>query len=358
MATATCYSAVGGGFVFPSPDEDDGLSFRTPHVESFVLRFVQEAPAAAELARAPGWHGVVRHVQTNQEEPFTQLTDAIAFIARYVSVGDFNFKGAAVPKVKANGIELHYEVHGSGEPLVLIGGLGADTFLWFRQIPELCKYFQVIAFDNRGAGESDKPEEPYTIPMFAADTAGLLTALGIRPAHVVGASLGGLIAQEFALTYPAMVNRLVLVSTTFGGPHQIPTPKETLTAMLNRTGDPETDIRNNFKLFTSQEWQRAHPEIVDQYVQWRVAHPQPPAAYQRQALAVAPFNAEERVSKIAAPTLVAHGADDRVVPVENARLLAGKIPHSQLMIFPGGGHAFTIEMSDEFNAAVVKFLQG
>ncbi len=260
-------------------------------------------------------------------------------------------------KIQANGITIHYEIHGTGEPLVLIGGLGADTFLWFCQTPELAKHFQVIVFDNRGAGETDKPEGSYTIKLFAEDVAGLLKALGIARAHIVGASLGGLIAQEFALSYPEMVNKLVLVSTSFGGPNALPTPQATIAEMMNRTGNPETDIRSNFKLFTSSEWQQAHPEIVDEYVQWRVAHPQPVAAYQRQAMAVPAFNAEERVQQISAPTLVAHGECDRVVPVENGRMLAAKIPQARLMIFANGGHAFTIEMADQFNAALEQFLK-
>ncbi len=263
-----------------------------------------------------------------------------------------------MPKIKANGIELYYEIHGNGEPLVLIGGLGADIFLWFRQTPELCKHFKVIVFDNRGAGESDKPEVPYTMPMFAADTAGLLQALGISRAHVMGASLGGFIAQEFVLTYPEMVNRLVLAATSFGGPHSVPTPKETFAAMLNRTGNPETDIRNSFKLFTTAEWQEAHPEIVNEYVQWRVAHPQPVPAYQRQAAATMGFDFEGRVSQITAPTLIMHAENDRVVPVENARLLAGKIPNSKLVIFPKVGHAFNIELADEYNRTAIEFLKG
>jgi pimeloyl-ACP methyl ester carboxylesterase len=263
-----------------------------------------------------------------------------------------------MPKIKANGIELYYETHGSGEPVVLIGGLGADIFLWFRQTPEVSKYFKVIVFDNRGAGESDKPEMSYTISMFAADTAGLLEALGIPRAHVIGASLGGFIAQEFALAYPGMLDRLVLASTSFGGPHSAPTPPETLAAMLNRTGNPETDIRNSFKLFTSEAWQQAHPELVDEYVTWRVAHPQPGAAYMRQAAASLGFNAEGRVPQISAPTLIAHAENDRVVPVENAHLLAKAIPNAKLVIFPNAGHAFTIELAQEFNQMVVEFLKG
>ena len=174
---------------------------------------------------------------------------------------------------------------------------------------------------------------------------------------MLGASLGGLIAQEFALTYPTLLNRLILVSTTFGGPNSLPTPKETLVAMMNRTGDPETDIRTGFKLFTHDEWCAAHPDLVQQYVQWRVAHPQPVPSYQRQAMAVPAYSAEDRVAQITAPTLIAHGEDDRVVPVENARRLAAKLPQAQLMIFKGGGHAFTIEQAELFNAAVVHFLK-
>lgn len=261
-----------------------------------------------------------------------------------------------MPKAKIDGLELHYELHGAGKPVLLIGGLGTDTFLWFRQVPELSKHFQVIAFDNRGAGESDKPQGPYTIPMFAGDVAGLIRTLGLERAHVVGASLGGMIAQEFALSYPGLVDRLVLVSTAFGGPNSIPMPAETAAAVMKRTGDPETDIRTGFQLFTGDAWRKAHPEIVDEYVAWRVAHPQPPLPYQWQAMAAMGFNAEDRVSQITAPTLIAHGEDDRVVPVENARRLAAKIPSSRLEIFPGGGHAFTIEQAEAFNRCVTDFL--
>ncbi len=262
-----------------------------------------------------------------------------------------------MPKIASNGIQLNYQVQGEGEPLVLINGLGADMFLWFRQIPELCKYFKVIAFDNRGSGESDKPDEAYTMPMFAADTAGLLKGLGIPRAHILGASLGGVIAQEFVLSYPEMVDRLILASTSFGGPHSIPTPPETTAAMMNRTGNPETDIRNNFKLFTSEEWQQRRADLVNQYVEWRVAHPQPVAAYMHQAKAVPAFNAEDRVAQIKAPTLIIHGELDRVVPVENGRLLASRIPNSKMVILPQGPHAINIECEDEFNREVINFLK-
>jgi len=266
-----------------------------------------------------------------------------------------------MPKIQANGINIHYEIHGTGEPVVLIGGLGADTFLWFRQTPELSKQFQVIVFDNRGAGESDKPEEPYTVKMFADDTAGLLKALGIARAHIIGASLGGLIAQEFALTYPQMVNRLVLASTGFGGPHMVkPSFFDLIPMMLTmrRSGDPAEDIRRSFTLFTSQAWCAQHGDLVKQYVDWRVAHPQPPDAYKRQNAAVKTFDAEDRIGQIKAPVLIIHGEKDRVVPVKNAHLLKSKLPQAALVIIPEAGHAAPIQCAEQFNATVTQFLKG
>ncbi len=265
-----------------------------------------------------------------------------------------------MPKIKSNGIELYYETHGSGEPLVFIGGLGADTFLWFRQTPELSKQFQVTVFDTRGSGESDKPVEPYTIRMFADDTAGLLTALNITQANVVGASLGGLIAQEFALTYPQMVRRLILASTGFGGPHMVqPSLFDVLPMLLTmrRSGDPAKDIQRSFELFTSKAWCAQHTDLVKQYVDWRVAHPQPPDAYSRQKAAVKTFNGEDRIAQIQVPVLIVHGAQDRVVPVKNAHLLKSKLPQAELIIFPDAGHAAPIQCADDFNAAVARFLK-
>jgi pimeloyl-ACP methyl ester carboxylesterase len=266
-----------------------------------------------------------------------------------------------MPKIQANGINIHYEIHGTGEPVLLIGGLGADTFLWFRQTPELSKHFQVIVFDNRGAGESDKPEEPYTIKMFADDTAGLLKALDISRPHIVGASLGGLIAQEFALTYSQMVSRLVLASTGFGGPHMVKPSLFALIPMLltmRRSGDPALDIRRSFELFTSRAWCAQHDDLVTQYVDWRVAHPQPPEAYKRQNAAVKTFDGEDRIGQIKAPVLIIHGANDRVVPVKNAHLLKSKLPQAQLVIIPEAGHAAPIQCAEQFNAAVTQFLKG
>ncbi len=266
-----------------------------------------------------------------------------------------------MPKIQTNGINTYYEIHGTGEPVVFIGGLGADTFLWFRQVPELSKQFQVIVFDTRGAGQSDKPEEPYTIKMFADDTAGLMNALKIEKAGIVGASLGGLIAQQFAITYPQMVSHLILVDTGFGGPHMAkPSILDVIPALftMRRSGDPAKDITNMFALFTSKTWCQQHPDLLKQYVDWRVAHPQPPEAYNRQKAAVNTFNGEDLISQIKAPVLIVHGGKDKVVPVKNAHLLKAKLPQAQLVIFPEAGHAAPIQYAEEFNTTLAKFLKG
>ena len=148
-----------------------------------------------------------------------------------------------MPKVKVNGIDIYYEEHGSGEPVVMIGGLGADTTLWSKQVPAFSERFRVVVFDNRGSGQSDKPDKPYSIPMFAADTVGLMQALGIERAHVVGASLGGLVAQELVLTHPEMVDRLVLVCTTSNGPRSVRPSLWSLIPILSSCAVPATPRR-------------------------------------------------------------------------------------------------------------------
>ncbi len=266
-----------------------------------------------------------------------------------------------MPKVLTNGINTYYEIHGTGEPVVLIGGQGADTFLWFRQVPELSKSFQVIVFDTRGSGESDKPDEPYTIKMFADDTAGLMNALNIEKACIVGVSLGGLTAQQFALAYPQMVTHLVLSDTGFGGPHMVKPSIFTIIPALfamRRSGDPGKDIQHMFELFTSKAWCQQHPDLVKQYLEWRVAHPQPAEAYNRQKAAVNTFNGEDLISQIKVPVLIVHGEKDRVVPVKNAYLLKEKLPQARLVILPGAGHAAAIQFAEQFNAEVTKFLKG
>ena len=264
-----------------------------------------------------------------------------------------------MPRVEVNGIAVYYEEHGSGPPLVMIGGLGADTYLWSKQVPAFSALFRVVVFDNRGSGESDKPDEPYSIPMFVADTVGLMRALGIERAHVVGASLGGLIAQELVLTHPEMVDRLVLVCTTSNGPRSVRPSLWALIPMLfrlRRTGEPAADTRRAFSIFAHPQWLNDNPDEVEEYVAWRVAHPQSPYAFKRQRGAIKGFDREDRLGTITAPTLIVHGDSDRVSPAANARILGELIPDAEVVILEDSGHACSFDQRDRFNQAVLGFL--
>ena len=138
-----------------------------------------------------------------------------------------------MPTVKVGDISIYYEIHGEGEALVLIMGYGGSSLGWFRQIPVFSRGFKVVAFDNRGTGRSDKPDIPYTMKMMAGDVAGLLEAIGIDAAHIYGVSMGGRIAQEFALRYPEKVVSLILGCTSCGGTHTIMPDDEVMTVFFD-----------------------------------------------------------------------------------------------------------------------------
>ena len=262
-----------------------------------------------------------------------------------------------MPHARVNGVSLFYEVSGAGPPVLLVSGLGADHRFWYKQVPVLARRFQTITFDNRGAGGSDTPDEPYTLRMMADDLLGLLDRLELATAHLVGASLGGFIAQEFALAHPRRVAKLVLCCTSFGGPRSEPIPADALRVLLTRTGDAERDLRAFLPMQFATDFMQTHSGELEAYVAWRVAHPQPPHAYQRQLMAGAAHNTEDRLSALRLPVLILHGAQDRVVPVRNGELLAKAILGAQLRIVPEGGHLFLWERADDANREIIEFLE-
>jgi pimeloyl-ACP methyl ester carboxylesterase len=261
---------------------------------------------------------------------------------------------------EADGAALYFELHGSGSgtPLVLVEGLGAATWLWERQLPALAEAVPVVVYDNRGVGRSDAPPGPYTIGQLADDLAVVLDTLGIDRAHVLGASMGGFVAQEFALRYPERVDRLVLVSTSAGGATHVPMAPEVLQQMMAppATDDPRALVRSRLPLAFTEAF-LADSATVAHLVDQRLERPQPPHAYQAQLVAGATFDAADRVSQITAPTLVAAASDDLVVPVENAHRLADALPNAELKVYPGLGHQFFVEAPDAFNRDVLAFLR-
>jgi pimeloyl-ACP methyl ester carboxylesterase len=256
-----------------------------------------------------------------------------------------------MPRVVANGINLHYEVEGQGDPLLLIAGLGASCELWHSQVPLLAREFQVIALDNRGAGRSDKPQEPYSIALFADDTAAFMDALGLASAFVYGESMGGLIAQEIAVRHPRRVRALVLGCTTFGGPNSVPVKPDDI-AGLSSAGSLDGGLR----VFFSPQFVESSRDEAARRAESYASHRPPSDAFGRQFAACVTFDFYDRLREIQVPTLVINGEADQLIPSENSRIMADRIPDAELVLFPNAGHLYFDELPQESAKAVTEFL--
>ncbi len=245
-------------------------------------------------------------------------------------------------------MNLAWERRGEGAPLLLIHGLGYARWGWEPVVEPLSRSFDVILFDNRGIGESDAPPGPYTAAELAADALQVLEEAGVERAHVLGTSLGGMVAQELALLAPERVERLVLVSTTPGGPESFPMPEQTVKLMTSGA-----TLREFVENALTPD---ADGELVERILRHRERTAQPLDAWSAQAAAGASFDALDRIAAIAAPTLVLHGTEDAVVDSRNTALLALRIPDARVELFPGGGHLFFWEQPDRFARVVTEFL--
>jgi pimeloyl-ACP methyl ester carboxylesterase len=266
--------------------------------------------------------------------------------------------------VTINGIDLYYEEHGdaNAEPVLLIMGLSMNAAAWAPQISALAEHYHVIAFDNRGAGRTTQPEGPYTIPQMAGDAVALLDHLGIASAHIIGASMGGMIAQELAIRYPRHVRSLVLACTTPGGPHSAgydemlrtseDTMKvETLAALLT----PERLKEGMEQLFTPAFIAHPGPGLI-QMGGAAMLYPQTLAGMKGQLAAIRAHDTYDRLPMISAPTLVIAGDADTLVDAKNSPLLASRIPNARLRMLPDQRHGFTAEKPEESNRAILDFL--
>ena len=262
-----------------------------------------------------------------------------------------------MPRQRVGDIEIYYEIHGQGpQTLVLIRGLGSNLTAWYEQVPEFAKHFRVVVFDNRGAGRTDKPDAPYTIAQMAQDTAGLLDALKIDRIALLGISMGGMIAQEFALAHQQRLSCLVLGCTHFGGKEAVGAAPPVIEALVAaEKANPEQrklQIRSSF----TEDAIANHREVIDKHEKVRMQYLIPPFAYQRQLQAVLGFDASARLATLHVPTLVLTGTDDILVPPENSKLIAQRIPNAVLKELPGA-HLFFSEHPGPFNEAVIKFVQ-
>lgn len=231
-----------------------------------------------------------------------------------------------MPVVQVNDIQIYYEIHGEGEPLILIGGLANDSTDYTERskiVSELAQHYKVIAFDNRGVGRTDKPDIPYSIAMMAADTAGLMRAIGMQQAHITGVSMGGRIALELALEHPEMIKKLILVSTAAR---------------------------------TISTWQRRLLfAIAPRIPILKGKYPQPYYAFKRQSEASSSYNCTNRLSELHAPTLILHGKKDKTTPYLLAEETHSLIPGSTMITF-NGGHLFLFFQQQAFVDAILDFL--
>ena len=265
-----------------------------------------------------------------------------------------------MPFTRVQDIRIYHEVRGDGEPLLMIAGYADHAGHWFRQMPALSRRYRAITFDNRGAGRSDKPDVPYTMQMLADDAAGLLHTLGIDAAHIYGVSMGGMIAQEFALSHPEMTASLVLGCTSCGGAHLVMPDAEVLRVLMDEDRmtslTPAEAAREMFTYTCSEQFNRANPGVVEQYVATTAAHPAPLHGLKRQIEAIMTHDTHDRLPHLAAPTLVIAGTGDRLMPPANAELLASRMPDAELILLEGVGHGFWYEAVDEANEAIRGFI--
>jgi pimeloyl-ACP methyl ester carboxylesterase len=251
-------------------------------------------------------------------------------------------------------VRIGWESRGDGTPLLLIHGLGYARWGWEPVVDRLAERFRVLLFDNRGIGESDVPPGPYTAAAMAEDAVQVLDEAGVDRAHVVGTSLGGMVAQELALAHPERVDRLVLACTTPGGAGAFPLPQRTLALIAEAPSlAPEVALRRFVENALADD---ASEELVGRIYAHRLASPPDPAGWQAQAAAGAGFDALDRIGGIAASTLILHGTDDGVVDSRNAALLAERIPDARVRLFESRGHLFFWEDPDGFVEAVEEFL--
>ena len=264
-----------------------------------------------------------------------------------------------MPTASSGGTTIAYEVDGpdDGEVVVFVEGLGYGRWMWRWQRRALDDEYRLLLPDNRGTGDSDAPPGPYTIPELAADLEAVLADAGVDEAHVVGASMGGMIAQTYALEYDRAAT-VSLLCTSPGGPDAEPVPEETqqrLVAAPDDADERET-IRYRMEPAVSDGFFAENPDLVERIVDWRVESDADEPSRAAQAAAVEAFDESDRIGDLGVPAHVLHGTDDRVVPVENGELLAERLPDASLALCEGGSHLFFVEESAWVNDRLREFL--
>jgi 3-oxoadipate enol-lactonase len=257
--------------------------------------------------------------------------------------------------VENQGARIYWDEQGQGEPVLLIMGLAYPSQMWYRTRPLLASRYRTVALDNRGIGQSDVPPGPYPIALMASDAAAVLNAAGIESAHVFGVSMGGMIAQEFALQYPKRVLSLILGCTAAGGPAAVRAEPEAIQMLMRREKmSPEQAAEAAVPFIYDPTTPRAR---IDEDLTIRRPWFPSPEGYAAQLQGILGWEAYSRINQIVAPTLVIHGESDRLIPPGNAKLIAERIPGAKLVMIPRASHLFLTDQTEVSHHAILQFLK-
>ncbi len=265
-----------------------------------------------------------------------------------------------MPTTQVGSYTVYYDDYGTGHPVLLVTGLASTRMGWWKQLEPFSAKFRVVNMDNRDAGDSALGTGPYSCRDLSEDTTGVIMNLSLGRTHVVGISMGGMIALNLAILHPELVDRLVLVSTTAGGPTSVNAKPEILGLLMRAAGeDLETRVRRTFTAIAAEGYMAGHPKDLDQIVEYSLAKPMSLESYRRQLGACLDHSAKgvaELLGQITAPTLIIHGEGDPLIPYENGEYLAAHIKGAGLSSYPGVGHLPPTEAPERFNREVIEFL--
>ncbi len=256
-----------------------------------------------------------------------------------------------MPYTLNEGADIYWETHGTGPPVLLVMGLSFTHEMWFRILPALLPFYQVILFDNRGVGRSSVPRGPYSIAKMAHDAKAVLAAAGVSTAHVVGASMGGMIAQEMALQHPEMIRSLILACTTHSGlfgrwPDFRYVPRRA-------SRDREERERSVVKLLYADS---TPLHLIEEDLRIRTGCNWSTQGFVNQFAGILLWSAYRRLPRLRIPTLVVHGDQDRLVPPENGRAVAKLIPGAKFELIENAGHVMTTDQPEICSDLIRQFL--
>lgn len=262
--------------------------------------------------------------------------------------------------IQIHDVGLHYESNGTGDAVLLIAGLGANAESWHRQTPTLSAFHRVIRFDNRGSGRSDAPPGPYSVQEMASEAVQLLDALDVTAAHILGSSMGGMIAQEVAIQYPDKALSLTLIASQCGGTHAFgaePQNASALEELATLDMSPQERARGWVPYCLSRDFRAACPDLVEEYVRVNALYPPTTAGLRAQWSALMSYDSWDRLALVTAPAPILQGEEDVLVPRENADVLGVRIPDARVVHIPGAGHSLAFEAAETVNSLLLDFFR-